>query len=213
VDINFKISAKHLHLIAAFASTDETRFVICGVLIELRPGSPPMLVATDGRCLASLRTDEIHNAETPTFIVIPSSFTQHMQVYYDAMLEHEHLGFDVYFAFDSQTNLIEATVAEITFKFKAVEGNFPNWRQILPDIPTPCAMELDRTVFNPKLLMQCSLWIQNYKKNNCIDIFGAKHCPLVFKTDVAMTVLMPGNLSHAAPTLAPFDLPSSNQPN
>lgn len=205
--ITAQIPVRDLHLIAPFRSTDETRFVITGVLLELRPGSPPTLVATDGRCLATVRcTEDIHDATTNELIVLPDAFIRLMAVFF-ARMEEDDDGREItaVLSYEPDTGQISAQVLDIKLEFKEVEGNYPNWRLVIPEVPEPCVCNFDRTVFDPILLHKCITYIQEKRGRTVVDAFGANNQPLVFKTHNAMTVLMSMRAEGSGPaTLAPF---------
>ncbi len=72
-----KVTVSRQELAAAllFASIDETRYVINGVLIEVRAGKQPLIVATDGRRLVSIESvaaqDEPDCIEDHSFVLSP----------------------------------------------------------------------------------------------------------------------------------------------
>ncbi|MBC7980038.1 MAG: DNA polymerase III subunit beta [Armatimonadetes bacterium] len=107
----------------AFAiSTDETRYVLNGIFASFREGKLA-LVATDGRRLAMADTDLEFPASHETDVIIPSKAVQEIQrLLGDA-------GEVVVKLSDSQ---ISFTVGDTFLASKLIEGNYPNYRQVIP---------------------------------------------------------------------------------
>lgn len=107
-------------------STDETRYVLNGIFTSFREGKMT-LVATDGRRLAMVENDLEFPASNETDIIIPSKAVQELQ----RLLGTEG---DV---------VIRLTDSQIAFEIngsllvsKLIEGNYPNYRQVIPSSTT-----------------------------------------------------------------------------
>lgn len=104
------------------ASTDHTRHVLQGVFLDGEGGSP-QVVGTDGRCLYH---EAISDLKISNSIILPASPLLHWK------------GFDADWNLKIESAvktppLIQLKVGSWTLTTPAIEGNYPNWRQILPD--------------------------------------------------------------------------------
>jgi len=103
-------------------STDETRYVLNGIFTSFRDGKMT-LVATDGRRLAMVDADLEFPASHETDVIIPSKAVQELQ---------RLLG-------DSGDVIVKLSDSQISFTIgdsllcsKLIEGNYPNYRQVIP---------------------------------------------------------------------------------
>jgi DNA polymerase III sliding clamp (beta) subunit (PCNA family) len=107
------------------ASTDETRYVLRGAYIDVSEKGSHYVVGTDGRHLYSSNSFHI---PIETSVIIP---------------DHRFLGWkeltqdgDWSLRVESDNGkpvFVEISSYRWSFVCKAIEGNFPNWRQVLPD--------------------------------------------------------------------------------
>jgi len=103
-------------------STDETRYVLNGIFTSFRDGKMT-LVATDGRRLAMVDADLEFPASHETDVIIPNKAVQELQrLLGDA-------GEVIVKLSDSQ---ISFTVGDSLLCSKLIEGNYPNYRQVIP---------------------------------------------------------------------------------
>ena len=103
-------------------STDETRYVLNGIFTSFRDGKLT-LVATDGRRLAMVDADLEFPASHETDVIIPAKAVQELQrLLGDA-------GDVIVKLSDSQ---ISFTVGDNRLCSKLIEGNYPNYRQVIP---------------------------------------------------------------------------------
>ncbi len=103
-------------------STDETRYVLNGIYTSFRDGKMT-LVATDGRRLAMVDHDLEFPASHETDVIIPTKAVQELQrLLGDA-------GDVIVKLSDSQ---ISFTVGDSLLASKLIEGNYPNYRQVIP---------------------------------------------------------------------------------
>jgi DNA polymerase-3 subunit beta len=107
------------------ASTDETRFVLNGVLLSFREGKLTM-VATDGRRLALIENEVEFPDEAEADLILPSKAVQEL----------------LHVLRDEGEIKIYAKENQIVFEFdrvlvasKLIDGTYPNYRQV---IPTQC---------------------------------------------------------------------------
>lgn len=103
-------------------STDETRYVLNGIFTSFRDGKMT-LVATDGRRLAMADSDLEFPASHETDVIIPTKAVQELQ---------RLLG-------DSGDVVVQLSDSQISFAVddsllcsKLIEGNYPNYRQVIP---------------------------------------------------------------------------------
>ena len=103
-------------------STDETRYVLNGIFTSFRDGKMT-LVATDGRRLAMVDADLEFPAAHESDVIIPSKAVQELQ----RLLGDT--GDVIVKLSDSQ---ISFTVGDNLLCSKLIEGNYPNYRQVIP---------------------------------------------------------------------------------
>jgi DNA polymerase-3 subunit beta len=103
-------------------STDETRYVLNGIFASFRDGKLT-LVATDGRRLAMVDSDLEFPASHETDVIIPTKAVNELQ---------RLLG-------DSGEVVVKLSESQISFSVgdsllcsKLIEGNYPNYRQVIP---------------------------------------------------------------------------------
>jgi DNA polymerase-3 subunit beta len=103
-------------------STDETRYVLNGIYTSFREGKLT-LVATDGRRLAMVENDLDFPASHECDVIVPTKAVQELM---------RLLG-------DSGEVLIRLSDSQISFSIgdhllisKLIEGNYPNYRQVIP---------------------------------------------------------------------------------
>ena len=106
------------------ASTDETRYVLNGVLLKIEKGTLTA-VGTDGRRLATIQAaGDLKVADCET--ILPSAAVQRLI----GVLGDES---DLKLVIGPQT--LEAHLGDVKLSTKLIEGTFPNYRQV---IPTEC---------------------------------------------------------------------------
>lgn len=106
-------------------STDETRYVLNGIYTSFREGKLT-LVATDGRRLAMVENDLEFPANQETDVIIPTKAVQELQ----RLLGDE--GEVIVQLSDSQVSF---SVGDHLLVSKLIEGNYPNYRQVIPGDP------------------------------------------------------------------------------
>ncbi|HEY6155654.1 MAG TPA: hypothetical protein VIW07_18095 [Candidatus Udaeobacter sp.] len=107
------------------ASTDETRYILRGAYIDVSDKNSHYVVGTDGRHLYSSNSFHVPVA---TSVIIPDH----------RFLAWKELAQDGDWALrieldKGQPAFVEISSYRWTFACKAIEGTFPNWRQVLPD--------------------------------------------------------------------------------
>ncbi len=107
------------------ASTDETRYVLRGTYIDVSEKQSHYVVATDGRHLYS--SNSFHVPIQSSVIIPDHRFLAWKELVQDGdwalRLELDK----------GQRAFVEISTYRWSFVCKAIEGNFPNWRQVLPD--------------------------------------------------------------------------------
>lgn len=129
-----------MELLAAllFASKDEARYAITGVNIDLKPGRKPIIVTTDGRRLVAIESaaDQPEDADTIASSVVFKA------VYAKALcMLSKAVGLKICpwieFEWHPGHSSIKAAIAGAeccmdTAKGALIEGNYPNWTQVIP---------------------------------------------------------------------------------
>src|SRR3989339_254487 len=107
------------------ASTDETRYVLNGVLLSFK-GNKLAMVATDGRRLALVEQEVEFPKEAEASLIVPTKTVNEL----------------LHILGDEGELKVKATTDKIVFQFgdvvissKLIEGTYPNFRQV---IPTKC---------------------------------------------------------------------------
>ena len=140
ISIPFSQFASMVKRVARVVSKDESRAILTGVLITVE-GSNLKMVATDSYRLAITET-ELPDAGEDFQAVIAGSFLQEI-----ASLPRTDDPVKLALA----ENQIVVTYHETVFINRRIEGNFPNYRQLLPDsYATRVGMEVDRLVAGVK---------------------------------------------------------------
>lgn len=135
---NFTIKANTLEAIHLAASTEDTRYYLCGILFEMYKGGSVGMVATDGHILAHLNTLEEEVAGQ--FILGSAAIKKILGLYKTQLKElpkqlKSSLSIRV-----STGDLKKITLTLVwgdregdSITCEAVDGNFPAWRRVIPD--------------------------------------------------------------------------------
>jgi DNA polymerase-3 subunit beta len=140
-------------------STDETRYVLNGIYTSFREGKMT-LVATDGRRLAMVENDLDFPASHETDVIVPTKAVQELM---------RLLG-------DEGEVLVRLSDSQISFSIgdhllitKLIEGNYPNYRQVIPGDSTE-RVELPREAMF-ETVRRVSL-LSSDKSNSVKLVFG-----------------------------------------
>lgn len=120
-----------LKAIKTFASIDSSRFVLIGVSCEIHKDKT-LLVATDGRRLAVLRSLSMPSDSAPVRFVIPSHLLARMTHAKrkakpgenDVLIEHDT---------ESRAVSLRHPSRDYTITGKSLEASFPEWRKVIPE--------------------------------------------------------------------------------
>ncbi|MDE0837431.1 MAG: DNA polymerase III subunit beta [Kiritimatiellae bacterium] len=122
ITINSGIFREMLRKTSYAASTDETRYVLNGVLLSFK-SDKLTIVATDGRRLALIEQEVELPAEAQTDIILPTK----------AVNELLHiLGDDGELKITPKENQIVFESGETLLSTKLIDGTYPNYRQVIP---------------------------------------------------------------------------------
>ncbi|MBI2191568.1 MAG: DNA polymerase III subunit beta [Planctomycetes bacterium] len=126
-----------------FATAKEkARFALNGVLLEMS-GQDFQMVATDGKRLSMVSKTLEQKVEGKIFAIVPRKAMELFERI-AAGREQEKLLLDV------QEALIQFRVSDVTLSAKLVEGNFPNYREVIPK-EYPIRLELPAAPFHSDL--------------------------------------------------------------
>lgn len=168
-----------LHTVARFASDDETRYALCGVLIEAKPDGVT-IVATDGRRLIAHNTD--WKADGASQFIIPSAVI--------AALPNEQVRMLWEIEYSQSTEVIELIGPEFRLRTMAIASNYPNWRTVVPDdVPNNYAGGMLNHVFLAEVSE--ALFALNARDNGLRIGQQDEHSPLVAFSIHSRIVLMP----------------------
>ncbi len=101
---------------ASFVSTDETRYVLTGVYLDIGKDGD-YLVATDGRRLTALNSPKLPIAES--CIVPPTKFITWNKLTGETTLGHA-------------SGWFRLVTDNWDYRVRTIEGTYPNWRQVVP---------------------------------------------------------------------------------
>jgi len=107
-------------------STDETRYVLNGIFTSFKEGKMT-LVATDGRRLAMVENDLEFPSSHEQDIIIPTKAVQELQRLLGTDGELVMKLTDSQISFEANGSLLIS---------KLIEGNYPNYRQVIPSQTT-----------------------------------------------------------------------------
>lgn len=128
---HFQLSIGELLAAYLFASEDDTRFVLNGVLVELRPDANPLLIAVDGRRLCAISTQISQDKiEAPDEVILSPILIDGIKAV--CRSKTAQLQFEV------RDKVVEASEVGgdwiLTFKENGIiEGTYPKWRDACPE--------------------------------------------------------------------------------
>jgi DNA polymerase-3 subunit beta len=126
---------KRLFTLTAFAaSSDQSRFVLCGVFFEFQKGNLT-LVATDGRRVSTASSNVA--LETDHNFILPTRAAREVA---------RHLGEEGDVSVTITDKFVRFNTGSAVIYSKQIEGNYPNWRQVVPAF-TSKPVSIDRLAF------------------------------------------------------------------
>lgn len=140
-------------------STDETRYVLNGIFCSFKGGALT-LVATDGRRLAMVENDIEFPESRETEVIVPTKAVNELQRLLTNKGDVKIFISESQIAFELNNNLLVS---------KLIEGNYPNYRQVIPE-ETKERIVLERETFL-STVNRISL-LANEKSNSVKCIFG-----------------------------------------
>lgn len=121
----FTVDWDILKAVSLIASRDETRYVLNGVQVEYTP-EQALLVVTDGRRLCAVRIPFPEKKKDASCkFIIPLELINAVRV--------KGVNRNVTIRHNSQSDRIKISHFYLSVSLKAVQGNYPNWRQIVPN--------------------------------------------------------------------------------
>ena len=105
-------------------SNEMMRFAIHGLLWQ--GGDMLYFVATDGRRLATVKTDAVAGLDNELKLIVPKPAMAELRKLLASADSDEQVAIDLY------SREIRAHVGDSTFASTLVEGNYPNWREAFP---------------------------------------------------------------------------------
>ena len=134
--IEQKLLKEALKMTSYAISTDETRYVLNGIFCAFKGGSLT-LVATDGRRLAMVEHDVEFPESNEREVIVPTKAVHELARLLDDEGEVRVSVSDSQIAFELNDNLLVS---------KLIEGNYPNYRQVIPE-ETKHRVTLERETF------------------------------------------------------------------
>lgn len=175
-----------LRVVATMSSTDDTRYVINGVLVEFKPGSSTLIVSTDGRRLCRHESDWSEGEEAGSFIIpsrlisaIPATWTKCQMEFNpgnDSIMFWKDTGYDR---------------GLISVQGFAIDGNFPTWRMVVPS-PMPTEFPAKKVSLNPQYLADALQAIRDLGSTSATIVSTESvNDPIVLLGTRVLIVLMP----------------------
>jgi hypothetical protein len=144
--MRFIVNLEKIRNLAGFCSTEETRYYLCGVLVQPRDGGA-FYAATNGHVLGSFEADGI--APEPIIIKLTKDFLSACK---KIQRDWRNVAMN-YLAFDADkvhgtfaaylVTSIEPTAEEMTLQrqvaVELVDGAFPDWQRVFPKELAPVA--------------------------------------------------------------------------
>jgi hypothetical protein len=124
------INLKVLAALSLCASTEETRYYLRGVCVEIAPRHVTY-AATDGHVLVAHREELAYDAPDNEMLgsfIIPTAACTKFKFKKGASTVGTIMG-------DAEHLIIGYGGENIGFKFKPVDGTFPEWRRVVPALP------------------------------------------------------------------------------
>jgi len=131
-----KVLKDSLRMTSYAISTDETRYVLNGIYCSFK-NSALTLVATDGRRLAMVQIDVEFPESQEVDVIVPTKAVNELQRLLGDDGEVRVLISENQIAFRLNQNLLVS---------KLIEGNYPNYRQVIPE-ETKHRITLEREMF------------------------------------------------------------------
>jgi DNA polymerase III subunit beta len=120
---------KEMIRMTSFAvSHEETRYVLNGILLEISDDKIRM-VATDGRRLAQMDKKLLNAIKSERTVIVPIKAIQEIQ---------RNLGDEGQVSFVTSANQVLFDIEGILIASRIVEGEYPNYQQVVPKPVTPC---------------------------------------------------------------------------
>lgn len=146
---SFELKLEWLRAMAKFASRDEARYILNGVLVEVGPARQIVLVATNGRTLAAFSDSGTLNFVPEWQFVFPNELIEAIPVNLRTL--RMPLLIDCYHHEEKEGEVIKVSFGDVTASMRPVEGNYPRWRCVLPD-PIPTTFDATFLAANMKML-------------------------------------------------------------
>lgn len=119
-------------------STDETRYVLNGILFSFREDGSLTMVATDGRRLALVDLELEFPRSNQVDIIVPTKCVSELQ-----RLVRD----DVEIKMRVAANQVSFEIGHALLVSKLIEGNYPNYRQVIPGEPKE-RITIERELFH-----------------------------------------------------------------
>lgn len=180
----YNIPRRILAALNKFASTDETRPAICGVLFQCTAGEPVKLVATDGRKMAILHLSSCA-PESGHFVVSKR------------LIEIAVKNLDTDISLDLEDGVARFSSytgdKELSISGALIRSDFPNYQQVIPNpIPSTFA-SADTLIVNAEFLADCAALLSDvsYKRPGVRVVQDGEYGVVVFAHPELTVALMP----------------------
>ena len=127
-DITININPNELLAVALMASKNDIRAALNGVNLEIKNNNA-MIIATNGHNLAAMANGGVSTDDID--FIIPLDLIKNIKKSTKSDIKLVNL------TFNTESKMITLIQSGQTFINKAIEGDFPNWRNVIPAPFTP----------------------------------------------------------------------------
>ena len=112
-------------------SQDETRYVLCGIYLQVAKGKMTM-VSTDGRRLSYISKDVAVDKKKEARVIIPTKAVNELNRILGQVLTREEAEEDRKVKISIEENQIGFMIDDTILISRLIEGHFPNYEQVIP---------------------------------------------------------------------------------
>lgn len=134
--IAFELKLSKLRAMRRFASSDELKYALHGVHVEVGPTRQIVIVATDGKRLASFATAGTISFNPEAAFTIPSELIDAIPVNVRTLRMPLRIDYDG----NGVGGMISVFTGDVELRMQPINISYPKWRCVVPD-PWPQSFE------------------------------------------------------------------------
>lgn len=190
IPVSFPYSHDVLRKLLPFISSDETRYVLNGVLVECDPGENVRLVATDARRMIVHQPEWKHSIQPgmkPARFIIPKCMIDCVEGG-DWRNDTDEITVDGF-------GVVRMTLGNLTIQAKSIEGHYPEWQIVVPKV-MPTAFPDRRFIGNAVFIRDMLDAVESLASpisGNAAQFVSEKGdmSPIICKYDHGFVIMMP----------------------